>query len=203
MRGTSGLCRTAARPNTRMTACELGHGQKVLKNDRRAIFTAAAHAQRAADFLHAFSHAAELEQEQQSEAAAFEKECGHLPGTMEKALPFYRDLIDRHHAAVLVADFDAVITLRKEASRLALKLNKGDPGILDGPDAPGCLLVARTATETGTIPKWGQIGSFMGLHAPLQSGFTPEVFAIEVINRHIETSLKGRLLAIEPKFTKE
>jgi antirestriction protein ArdC len=32
---------------------------KVLKNDKRAIFTAASHAQRAADFLHGVSKAAE------------------------------------------------------------------------------------------------------------------------------------------------
>jgi antirestriction protein ArdC len=31
---------------------------KVLKNDKRAIFTAASHAQRAADFLHGLQHAA-------------------------------------------------------------------------------------------------------------------------------------------------
>jgi len=37
---------------------------EVLKNDRRAIFTAAAHAQRAADFLHG------IKAEQSTEAAA-------------------------------------------------------------------------------------------------------------------------------------
>jgi antirestriction protein ArdC len=33
-------------------AAYIGHWLKVLKNDKRAIFTAAAHAQRAADYLH-------------------------------------------------------------------------------------------------------------------------------------------------------
>jgi len=33
-------------------AAYLAHWLEVLKNDKRAIFTAAAHAQRAADFLH-------------------------------------------------------------------------------------------------------------------------------------------------------
>jgi antirestriction protein ArdC len=33
----------------------------VLKNDKRAIFTAAAHAQRAADLLHGLQQAAEIE----------------------------------------------------------------------------------------------------------------------------------------------
>jgi antirestriction protein ArdC len=32
---------------------------EVLKNDKRAIFTAAAHAQRAADYLHGLQHPAE------------------------------------------------------------------------------------------------------------------------------------------------
>ena len=34
---------------------------KVLKNDKRAIFTAASHAQRAVDFLHGFQNAASAE----------------------------------------------------------------------------------------------------------------------------------------------
>jgi antirestriction protein ArdC len=34
---------------------------EVLKNDKRAIFTAAAHAQRAADLLHGLQQAAEIE----------------------------------------------------------------------------------------------------------------------------------------------
>jgi hypothetical protein len=28
----------------------------------------------------------------------------HLPGTMDEAIPYYRTLIDRHHAATLVSD---------------------------------------------------------------------------------------------------
>lgn len=42
---------------------------KVLKNDKRAIFSAAAHAQRAADFLHGLQPVAE-QSEQQEEVAA-------------------------------------------------------------------------------------------------------------------------------------
>jgi len=45
-------------------AAYIGSWLKVLKNDKRAIFTAAAHAQRAADFLHGFQQA-----EQREEAA--------------------------------------------------------------------------------------------------------------------------------------
>ena len=39
-------------------AAYIGSGIKVLKNDKRAIFTAASHAQRAADFLHGLQQAA-------------------------------------------------------------------------------------------------------------------------------------------------
>lgn len=43
---------------------------KVLKDDKRAIFTTAAHAQRASDFLHAFSAGADSERNETLEAAA-------------------------------------------------------------------------------------------------------------------------------------
>lgn len=50
-------------------AAYIGNWLTVLKGDKRAIFTAAARAQRAADFLHAFSKDALQPNEQQSEAA--------------------------------------------------------------------------------------------------------------------------------------
>lgn len=50
-------------------AAYIGTWLKVLKGDKRAIFTAAAHAQRAGDFLHAFSKDAAQENELQSAAA--------------------------------------------------------------------------------------------------------------------------------------
>ena len=46
-------------------AAYLGHWLKVLKEDKRAIFSAAAHAQRAADFLNSLQP-----QQQQEESAA-------------------------------------------------------------------------------------------------------------------------------------
>lgn len=165
-----------------------------------------------------------------NKAAAFERTHGHLPGTMDEALPFYRDLTQKHHAAMLAADFDTVMALREEASKLALKLNGGEPGILASPDAPGCRLASLTAAPDGTFPLWGQAGrftievnamrvridmdgmfgigarfmpwmnfsanavdwdkpflsetgyrSFMGLHAALVPGLTPDAFAREVI----------------------
>lgn len=42
----------------------------------------------------------------ENSARRFERETGHLPDTMGLALPFYRELIDRHHAAMLSAAVD-------------------------------------------------------------------------------------------------
>ena len=53
----------------------------------------------------------------------FERETAHLPGTMVCALPYYRGLLDRHHAAMLAADAE-------EAHKLERKLNGGEPGII-------------------------------------------------------------------------
>lgn len=47
------------------------------------------------------------------------RECAHLPGTMTEAIPFYRALIDRHHAAMLAGDAATAMALREEAHRLA------------------------------------------------------------------------------------
>lgn len=50
-------------------AAYIGNWLAVLKGDKRAIFTAAAHAQRAADFLHALSGKAERNDANDREAA--------------------------------------------------------------------------------------------------------------------------------------
>lgn len=91
----------------------------------------------------------------------FERETAHLPGTMDEALPFFRDLLTRHHAAMMAADVSAVMALREGAHNLAFRLNGGDPGILAGRDAPGCALARLTAAEDGSVPLWGQRGSFL------------------------------------------
>lgn len=96
-----------------------------------------------------------------NKTAAFESAHGHLPGTMEEALSVYQGLFERHHAAMLAADVEAVMALRQEARKLARKLNKGEPSILAGPDAPGCVLARESAAPDGTIPLWGQTGSFI------------------------------------------
>jgi len=90
-----------------------------------------------------------------------ERETAHLPGTMIDAIPFYRLIIRQHHAAVLAADAGKVTQLRREAKRLALRLNDGDPGILAHPDAPGYVLACETAAPSGTVPLWGQNGEFV------------------------------------------
>ncbi len=187
------------------------------------------------------------EAESINRAAALEKAYGHLPATMDEAFPYYFGLIDRHHAAMVAGDLDTVMALRRDAEKLALRLNGGEHGILAGPDAPGCMLADRTAAPDGTIPQWGQSGtfiiktgtmrvqidmdglfgigarhmtwmnfaaravdwdkpflsqtgyrSFMGLHAALVPGLTPDAFACEVIAAHVGKSLKGKLVAIRP-----
>lgn len=90
-----------------------------------------------------------------------ERAYAHLPGTMEDALPFYRDLIDRHHAAMIGGDAETVLRLRNDAHDLACKLNNYDPGIIADEDAPGCILDALTRAEDGAVPLWGQSGSFI------------------------------------------
>ncbi|HEV2512630.1 hypothetical protein [Bosea sp. (in: a-proteobacteria)] len=101
------------------------------------------------------------ETDEVNQAAALDRATGHLPSSLEAALPHYRDLIARHHAAMLAGDGKTVGALREEAHRLALRLNHGEPGILPDPDAPGCKLADLTAAEAGTIPAWGQQGEFI------------------------------------------
>lgn len=90
-----------------------------------------------------------------------ERETAHLPGTLEEAIPFYRHLIGQHDAAIRATDADKVAQLRREAKRLAVRLNNGDPGIIARPDAPGCMLARETAAPSGTVPLWGQEGDFV------------------------------------------
>jgi hypothetical protein len=84
----------------------------------------------------------------------------HLPGTYREAVPFFRSLIDQHHAAMLAGDAETAMRLRTEADRLATKLNNFQPGILADANAPGCVLDRVTRAPKGTVPLWGQSGSF-------------------------------------------
>lgn len=99
--------------------------------------------------------------EKENQARRFERETAHLPGSIDDALPFYRDLIQRHHAAMLAADVDEALRLRKEAHLLAEKLNGGEPGILAHEEAPGCVLARAAAAAPGAVPLWGQTATFV------------------------------------------
>ena len=95
-----------------------------------------------------------------NERHQLDRATAHLPGTMAEALPCYRRMIDRHHAAMLAADIDEAMRVREDAHRLAAKLNGGTCGIIAGPDAPGCILERETEAAPGTVPLWGQAGEF-------------------------------------------
>jgi hypothetical protein len=89
-----------------------------------------------------------------------DRETAHLPGTMAEAFPYYRGLIERHHAAMLAADIEQALALRGDAHLLAEKLNGFEPGIIADEDAPGCVLERGTSAPDGAVPLWGQCGSF-------------------------------------------
>jgi len=178
-----------------------------------------------------------------------EQETAHLPGTMEEAIPYYRKLIERHHAAMLAGDIPAAMKLREEAHELAVKVNSGDAGICGGPDAPAYVLERATGTPAGTVPLWGQTGSytvevngmkasikqdglfgtgslhmtwlpfgahavdyqkpfisetgyrcFIGCHADMAPGITPDVFARRMVEAYVAKECKGKLRKIERTY---
>lgn len=90
----------------------------------------------------------------------FERKTVHLPETMEAGITYFRGLIAKNHAAMLAADEAETRRLRKEARLLAVKLNRGDGGILAHETAPGYVLARETAAKPGTVPLWGQTGEF-------------------------------------------
>lgn len=102
-----------------------------------------------------------LDGDRANHAYRMEKQSGHLPATMAEALPFFREMIAQHHAAMLRGNPEAVMRCREEAQLLAVRLNGGAPGYLAGPDAPGCVLTRETAAAADTVPLWGQAGSFV------------------------------------------
>lgn len=97
------------------------------------------------------------------EEMAEAERIAYLPATMEAAIPFYRELLARHHAAMMAGDEERTEAIREEAHDLACRLNgdRGHFGILGGPDAPGCVLERETAAPPGTIPLWGQVGDYI------------------------------------------
>ena len=95
------------------------------------------------------------------EEAAFEARMTHLPSTLEEAIPFYRKLIEKYHAAMMKADREQVQQLDEEAYDLAVELNNGDAGIMAYPEASVYMLERGAEAETGTVPLWGQTGNFV------------------------------------------
>lgn len=93
-------------------------------------------------------------------ARRLDRQTAHLPGGMDEAIPFFRGLIAKHHAAMLAADVEQVTRLRKEARLLAVKLNGGNAGICAHDDAPAYVLARATQAELGTVPLWGQTAEF-------------------------------------------
>lgn len=93
---------------------------------------------------------------------------GGFPDTMPDAVAYCRDLIARHHACMQHADLAGAMACRQEAHALAFHMNGGDPGILAGPEAAGCVLDAATAAPLGQIPLWGQAGDFVLDHHGMQ-----------------------------------
>jgi hypothetical protein len=89
-----------------------------------------------------------------------EKETAHLPSEMDAGITAYRAMLEQHNRAMLDADEKRVMAIRKEANRLAVKLNGGEPGILGGREASGYVLMDGTAAAPGTVPMWGQQGEF-------------------------------------------
>lgn len=92
---------------------------------------------------------------------AEEARTSHVPATMEAAVPYYRALIEKHHAAMMAGDVQAAMAVREEAIDLAVKLNGGKLlGINGGEGSPVDLLERATAAPPGTVPLWGQTGEY-------------------------------------------
>jgi hypothetical protein len=89
-----------------------------------------------------------------------EKQTAHLPSGFDAGIVHYRGMLERHNEAMRSGDEKTAMGIRKEANRLAVKLNDGEPGILGGPDAPGYRLMDGTAAAPGAVPMWGQKGEF-------------------------------------------
>ena len=103
-----------------------------------------------------------------NEQRQMDRATAHLPGTMEEALPFYRCMIDKHHAAMQAAAIEQAMSIREEAHLLAAKLNGGTCGIIAGPDAPGCILeheISRAAGLRSPVGTGGRVHYHRWRHA--------------------------------------
>jgi len=62
------------------------------------------------------------------DAMAEEQATAHLPSEMEAGIVAYRAMLEQHNRAMLDGDETRVMAIRKEANRLAVKLNVGENG---------------------------------------------------------------------------
>jgi hypothetical protein len=150
-----------------------------------------------------------------------EQRTAHLPSTMEEAIPYYRGLIEKYNAAMLLRDLPAIEKIQQEAEDLAVKLNGGELlGIMGGPDAPVYVLERATAAPSGTVPTWGQTAgfsahavdyekpflsetgyrSFIGYRPDFEPGMTPDVLAQGMIRDYITGKCKGKKRNIQQTY---
>ena len=128
-------------------------------NERIATSTRAVNTPSSEQAQLGFGFLADIDREREREA--LEARYGHLPSTMPEGIALYRQMIDRHHERMMAGDVDGTMDIRREAHDLAIRLNGGTSfGICGGPDAPGRVLERDTQAADGTVPKWGQTGSF-------------------------------------------
>jgi len=98
--------------------------------------------------------------DQHNRDRAFERKTGHLPSGMDDGMRVFRTMIAQHHQAMMDADIQSVMAIREQARMLARRLNAGEIGYL-AQGAPGRILESGTRADDGTIPLWGQTGSFV------------------------------------------
>ena len=96
-----------------------------------------------------------------SHARKLENETRDLPATMADALPFFLELLEERHAAMLAGQVDEAMFCREEARRLAVKLNGGKAGILADNDSPARGLARETKVAPDAVPLRRQKGSFI------------------------------------------
>lgn len=83
------------------------------------------------------------------------------PAAMDEGIHAYRDIIERHHRAVMGGDYSMASRIRTEAHKLAVRLNGGTNfGMSGHPWSSACVLERETSAPYGMVPLWGQLGTF-------------------------------------------
>lgn len=94
--------------------------------------------------------------------AEFNAKTAHMASSIEEAIPAYRSIIDRYHAAILTGQPEQAASIQQEAEDLAARLYGGTCfGIKDAAETAICSVLERaTAAKPGDVPLWGQTGEF-------------------------------------------